>query len=115
MSAVNYLNTISSALIGMITLSGIFVCGYHAIKMIQAEDYWAYGWSAKKLLKMQFADMMSIAGLLEVVDSLILIGETQQHELQGNVSDISTKLKNRAISIVDRWENFLDKDYEIRR
>ena len=38
MSAVNYLNTISSALIGMITLSGIFVCGYHAIKMIQAED-----------------------------------------------------------------------------
>ena len=88
---------------------------YDSILDWDREDYWAYGWSAKKLLKMQFADMMSIAGLLEVVDSLILIGETQQHELQGNVSDISTKLKNRAISIVDRWENFLDKDYEIRR
>ena len=88
---------------------------YDSILDWDREDYWAYGCSAKKLLEMQFADMMSIAGLLEVVDSLILIGETQQHELQGNVSDISTKLKNRAISIVDRWENFLDKDYEIRR
>lgn len=88
---------------------------YDSILDWDREDYWAYGCSAKKLLEMQFADMMSIAGLLEVVDSLILIGETQQHELQGNVSDISTKLKNGAISIVDRWENFLDKDYEIRR
>lgn len=88
---------------------------YDSILDWDREDYWAYGCSAKKLLEMQFADMMSIAGLLEVVDSLILIGETQQHELQGNVSDISMKLKNRAISIVDRWENFLDKDYEIRR
>lgn len=88
---------------------------YDSILDWDREDYWAYGCSAKKLLEMQFADMMSIAGLLEVVDSLILIGETQQHELQGNVSDISTKLKSRAISIVDRWENFLDKDYEIRR
>lgn len=52
MSAVNYLNTISSALIGMITLSGIFVCGYHAIKMIQAED--EYGMvRAKKNIRKQ--------------------------------------------------------------
>lgn len=67
---------------------------YDSILDWDREDYWAYGCSAKKLLEMQFADMMSIAGLLEVVDSLILIGETQQHELQGNVSDISMGRKN---------------------
>lgn len=73
MSAVNYLNTISSALIGMISLSGIFVGGYHAIKMIQAED--EYGMvRAKKNIKKTIIGVvlgLTVTGLINYIFRVI--------------------------------------------
>ena len=37
------------------------------------EDYWAYGKSERSLLEMAHKDMLCIAGLLEVMDSLTLL------------------------------------------
>lgn len=80
-----------------------------------SEDYWAYGESERSLLKMAHKDMLCIAGLLEVMDSLALLADTQGRELQSGLSDISVKLKDKAIAIENRWNTFLNKNYEIRR
>ena len=79
------------------------------------EDYWAYGKSERSLLEMAHKDMLCIAGLLEVMDSLTLLADTQERELQSDLSDISVKLKDKAIAIENRWNTFLNKNYEIRR
>lgn len=63
----------------------------------------------------QNKDMLCIAGLLEVMDSLTLLADTQERELQSDLSDISVKLKDKAIAIENRWNTFLNKNYEIRR
>ena len=42
-----------------------------------SEDYWAYGESERSLLEMAHKDMLCIAGLLEVMDSLALLADTQ--------------------------------------
>ncbi len=59
--------------------------------------------------------MLCIAGLLEVMDSLALLADTQGRELQSGLSDVSVKLKDKAIAIENRWNTFLNKNYEIRR
>ena len=79
------------------------------------EDYWAYGESERSLLEMAHKDMLCIAGLLEVMDSLALLADTQERELQSGLSDVSVKLKDKAIAIENRWNTFLNKNYEIRR
>ena len=78
-------------------------------------EYWAYGESERSLLEMAHKDMLCIAGLLEVMDSLALLADTQGRELQSGLSDISVKLKDKAIAIENRWNTFLNKNYEIRR
>ena len=75
-----------------------------------SEDYWAYGESERSLLEMAHKDMLCIAGLLEVMDSLALLAD-----LQSGLSDVSVKLKDKAIAIENRWNTFLNKNYEIRR
>ena len=80
-----------------------------------SEDYWAYGESERSLLEMAHKDMLCIAGLLEVMDSLALLADTQGRELQSGLSDVSVKLKDKAIAIENRWNTFLNKNYEIRR
>ena len=65
-----------------------------------SEDYWAYGESERSLLEM---------------DSLALLADTQGRELQSGLSDVSVKLKDKAIAIENRWNTFLNKNYEIRR
>lgn len=61
-----------------------------------SEDYWAYGESERSLLEMAHKDMLCIAGLLEVMDSLALLADTQGRELQSGLSDVSVKLKDRV-------------------
>ena len=80
-----------------------------------SEDYWAYGESERSLLEMAHKDMLCIAGLLEVMDSLALLADTQGRELQSGLSDVSVKLKDKAIAIENRWNTFLNKNYKIRR
>ena len=80
-----------------------------------SEDYWAYGRSERALLEMAHKDMICIAGLMEVMDSLTLLAETQGRELQYGLSEVSNKLKDKAIAIENRWNTFLNKNYEIRR
>lgn len=80
-----------------------------------SEDYWAYGESERSLLEMAHKDMLCLAGLLEVMDSLALLADTQGRELQSGLSDVSVKLKDKAIAIENRWNTFLNKNYEIRR
>lgn len=80
-----------------------------------SEDYWAYGESERSLLEMAHKDMLCIAGLLEVMDSLALLADTQGRELQSGLFDVSVKLKDKAIAIENRWNTFLNKNYEIRR
>ena len=79
------------------------------------KDREAYGKSERSLLEMAHKDMLCIAGLLEVMDSLTLLADTQERELQSDLSDISVKLKDKAIAIENRWNTFLNKNYEIRR
>ena len=64
---------------------------------------------------MAHKDMLCIAGLLEVMDSFALLADTQGRELQSGLSDVSVKLKDKAIAIENRWNTFLNKNYEIRR
>lgn len=80
-----------------------------------SEDYWAYGRSERFLLEMAHKDMLCIVGLMEVMDSLTLLAETQGRELQYGLSEVSNKLKDKAIAIENRWNTFLNKNYEIRR
>ena len=47
--------------------------------------------------------------------SLALLADTQGRELQSGLSDVSVKLKDKAIAIENRWNTFLNKNYEIRR
>ena len=46
--------------------------------------------------------MLCIAGLLEVMDSLALLADTQGRELQSGLSDVSVKLKDKAIAIENK-------------
>ena len=60
MEAVNYLNTISSSLIGIVAIGGAFSCGYHAIKMISADDEYEANRAKKNIRKIIIGVVMAI-------------------------------------------------------
>ena len=73
MEAVRYINTISVSLIGIIAVGGAFTCGFHAIKLIQADDEYGVARAKKNIKKTLIGIVMGItvSGLINYIFSII--------------------------------------------
>lgn len=73
MEAVNYLNTISASLIGLMAVGGGFSCGYQALKWIQSDDEFGVAKAKKNIKKIIIGVVLGITvtGLINYIFRII--------------------------------------------
>lgn len=73
MSAVNYLNTISASLVGLMSVGGIFTCLYHSLMWIKADDEYEVAKAKKNIQKTIIGVVVgiSVTGLINYIFRII--------------------------------------------
>lgn len=73
MEAVNYVNTMSASLVGVMAVGGSFTCGYQALKWIQADDEFGVARAKKNIKKTIIGVVVGISatGLINYIFSVI--------------------------------------------